>query len=305
MKVFVIGGAGFLGRRVVRAMAARGHEVFSLDIVGGDLFADLGKQVHSQRLDLTRFEDVVAAMATHKPERVVNLSYMRENLPRPAMKLNVLGMDNCFEAARLCDVAHVVYSSSIAVNGSQHPYGPRPVKETDPPSPMKQYAVHKVFNEWQAKEYREKHGMVITGVRAAHVSGTDKLIGSVDHVQCVVMPALGRSVTLDYRDRMRCVIHGDDAGEVFARIALAGKPRHTLYNTGGQTLSLGELADRVRKLLPQADIRFEHQTGGEERSGAYLFDNSRLVEEFGVRYMPYDQRLAQMIDAVRRGSTLG
>jgi nucleoside-diphosphate-sugar epimerase len=248
---------------------------------------------------------VVAAMATHRPQVVVNLSYMRENLPRPALKLNVLGMDNCFEAARLCGVGHVVYSSSIAVNGSQHPYGLRKVTETDPPSPAHQYAVHKVFNEWQAREYREKHGLCITGVRAAHVSGTDKVIGSVDHVRCIVRPALGQAALLDYRDRMRCVIHGDDAAEVFARIALSPRPRHTVYNSGGETLSLGTLADMVRAEIPQADIRFEHETGGEQKSGAYLFDNTRLVDEFGIRFMPYGERLPRMIEAVRRGQAAG
>jgi nucleoside-diphosphate-sugar epimerase len=305
MRVFVLGGAGFIGRRVVRRFAALGHEVFSLDVVVGNFFDDLGAQVRSLRTDLTQFEEVVAAMATHRPERVVNLSYMRENLPRPAMKLNVLGMDNCFEAARLCDVAHVVYSSSIAVNGSQHPYGPRPVKETDPPAPMKQYAVHKVFNEWQAKEYSEKHGMVITGVRAANVAGTDKVIGSVDHVACIVEPARGNALTLDYRDRMRCVIHGDDAAEVFVRIALAPRPRHAIYNSGGEALSLGQLAAMVRRFIPEADIGFEHETGGEAKSSAYLFDTERLVSEFGLRYPPYVERVPRMIDAVRRADAAG
>ena len=155
--------------------------------------------------------------------------------------------------------------------------------------------MHKVFNEWQAKEYREKHGMCITGVRAAHVAGIDKLIGSVDHVQCIVKPALGQKAVFDYRDRMRCLIHADDMAEVFARIALAAKPAHVLYNSGGETLSLGQLADIVRAIIPDADISFERETGGEEKSGAYLFDNQRLVDEFGVRYPPYRQRVAEMI----------
>jgi nucleoside-diphosphate-sugar epimerase len=304
MKIFVFGGAGFIGRRVVRKLAALGHEVASLDIAPAS-FDDLGERVRVLRCDLSQFEDVFAAMAAHKPEVVINLAFMRENLPRPAFKLNVLGMDNCLEAARLMHVRHVVYCSSIAVNGSQAPYGPRPVTEDDPPSPAKQYAVHKVFNEWQAREYREKHGMRITGVRAAHVSGTDKLIGSVDHVQAVVLPALGRRVVLDYRDRMRCIVHGDDIAEVFARIALADAPRHMLYNSGGETMSLGALAQIVRDLIPDADIAFEHETGGEAKSGAYLFDDRRLVDEFGVRYLPYRERVARMVDAARRGDPFG
>ncbi|HSV81025.1 MAG TPA: NAD(P)-dependent oxidoreductase [Ramlibacter sp.] len=303
MLAFVIGGAGFIGRRVVRQLAARGHEVVCLDVVSAD-FEDLGAQVRMARLDLTDFEQVVAAMATHKPEVVVNLSYMRESLPRPAMKLNVLGMDNCFEAARLCDVARVVYSSSIAIHGRQAPYGPRKILETDAPHPLKQYAVHKVFNEWQAREYREKHGMCITGIRAAHVAGADKVIGSVDHVECIVKPALGQPVRFDYRDAMRCVIHADDMAEVFVRVALAPKPEHAIYNSGGQTLSLGELADMVRKFIPDAQISFAHETGGEERSTAYLFDNQRLVQEFGISLPPYEQRVAEMIADIRGDRSL-
>jgi nucleoside-diphosphate-sugar epimerase len=299
MKVFVIGGAGFIGRRVVRSLAQKENEVVCLDIVSGPLFDDLGSQVRVERMDLTQFEDVVASMATHKPDVVINLSYMRENMPRPAMKVNVLGMDNCFEAARLCDVGHVVYSSSIAVNGSQRPYGDNSVLETDPPAPVTQYAVHKVFNEFQAREYREKHGMRITGMRAAHVAGTDKLIGSVDHVQSIVKPALGESARFDFRDRMRCLIHADDMAEVFAALALARQPRHDLYNSGGETLSLGEIAGMVRKYIPDADITFENDTGGKERSGAYLFDNERLMSEFGIRYLPYEKRIEQMIREVR------
>ena len=305
MVVCVIGGAGFLGRRVVRLLAARGHEVVCADIKTGDFFEDLGSQVRVVQADLTQFEDIAATMVTHKPEVVINLSYMLgDYLPRPALKVNILGMDNCFEAARLCGVRHVVYASSIAVNGSQSHYGHRKIKETDPTTAAKQYAVHKVFNEWQAKEYREKHGMCITGVRPGNVAGIDKVLGSVDHVQCIVKPALGQKVSFPYRDRMRCVVYVDDMAEIFTRIALAEKPEHTIYNSGGETLSLGQIADMVRKFIPEADITFESETGGVDVSGGYMFDNERVVKEFDIRFQPYEQRVAEMIEIARRSNTL-
>lgn len=303
MKVCVIGGAGFIGRRVVRLLAAQGYEVVCADINTTPAFDDLGTQVRMARLDVSQFEDVVSVMATHKPQAVINLSYMLGDYkPRPAMKVNILGMDNCFEAARLCDVGHVVFASSIAVNGGQRHYGDKRIEETDPTVAAKQYAVHKVFNEWQAKEYREKHGMCITAVRAGNVSGVDKILGSVDHVRCIVGPALGEKVSFVYRDRMRCVIYADDMADVFARIALKAKPEFPVYNTGGETLSLGEIADMVRKYIPAADISFEKETGGKDEVGAaaYLYNNDRLVKEFGVRYAPIEQRVPQMIELARR-----
>ena len=153
----------------------------------------------------------------------------------------------------------------------------------------------------QAKEYREKHGMCITGVRAAHVAGIDKIIGTVDHVQCIVNPALGKASRLDYRDRMRCVIHTDDMAEVFVQLAIAKKPEHDIYNSGGESLSLGQIAQMVKKFIPEADISFENETGGAALSGGYLYDNDRLVQEFGISYLPYEQRVAQMIERVQRG----
>ena len=198
--------------------------------------------------------------------------------------------------------SHVSLSNQYVTVYRIAPYEKRAVLETDPPTPVTQYAVHKVFNEWQAKEYREKHGMTITGLRAAHIAGTDKLIGSVDHVQCIVQPALGERVVFDYRDRMRCVVHVDDIAEVFVTLALARRPQHAVYNSGGETLSLGDLAGMVREVIPDADISFRNEAGGEESTTAYMFDNRRLAEEFGISYAPYRERVAQMIDAVRASS---
>lgn len=162
-----------------------------------------------------------------------------------------------------------------------------------------QYAVHKMFNEWQAQDYNEKYGMTITGIRPANVTGPDKVRGSVDHVNCITQPARGRPVSFPYKDAMRCPVHVDDIAEVFTRVLLNDKPRHSIYNTGGTAISLGELADIVCTYLPDAKISFEHETGGREQSGNYLIDNSRLVEEFGVQYRPFRQRVLQIINEIR------
>jgi hypothetical protein len=59
------------------------------------------------------------------------------------------------------------------------------------------------------------------------------------------------------------------------------------------------LADIVREFLPNAQITFENETGGRERSGNYLIDNSRVVTEFGMQFRPYRERVLQIINEVR------
>ncbi len=301
MSTVIVGGAGFIGRRLIPLLLARGESVvcFDINVTGASTFGDGVKLV---RGDVTQFDDVMAAVAEAKPERLVNLSYhIGSDLPpHIATKLNVLGMDNCFEAARLCGVKHTMYASSLAVNGQQRHFGERPLTEDDFRHGDYQYAVCKIFNEWQAKDYRDKYGMIITGLRPANVTGPDKLRGSVDHVNCIVQPARGKSVTFPHRDAMRCPIHVEDIAEVFARLIMAEKPKHAIYNSGGHAISLGDLAAMVREFLPDADIRFERDSGGREISGNFLIDNTRLVEEFAVQYAPFRSRVLEIINDIRR-----
>jgi nucleoside-diphosphate-sugar epimerase len=303
MSILVIGGTGFIGRRLIPLLAQRGEEIVCMDINPATAsYDDLGKQVRVVRGDISQFDDVIATMVTAKPERVVNLAYFlgSEYPPRVAFKLNILGMDNCFEAARLCDVKRVAYASSLAVSGEQHFYGDRAVTEDDFRHGHVQYAMHKIFNEWQAQDYREKHGLDITAIRPANVTGNDKIVGSVDHVKCITFPARGQPISFPFRDAMRCPIHVDEVAEIFARVIMEDKPKHWIYNTGGIGISMGEIADMVREYLPDAKISFDKNTGGKEISGNYLIDNTRLVQEFGVQYRPYRERVLQIINEVRR-----
>jgi nucleoside-diphosphate-sugar epimerase len=303
MTTFIAGGTGFIGRRVVPLLAQRGEEIVCMDIAPQTAdFSALGKQVRVVRGDVSQFDDVMARMIEAKPDRVINLAYYigSDLPPRVAFKLNILGMDNCFEAARLAGCNRVVYASSLAVSGEQKHYGERVVNEDDFRHGHVQYAMHKIFNEWQAQDYREKHGMEITTIRPANVTGPDKIFGSVDHVFCITTPARGKPVKFPYRDAMRSPVHVDEIAEIFARVVMKDKPDHAVYNTGGFTISMGEIADIVREFLPDGQITFDKETGGRELSGNFMIDNTRLVSEFGIQYRPYRERVLQIINDIRK-----
>lgn len=304
MTTLVVGATGFIGPRLIRKLVARGETVVGFDLNPGASPYDaqpIGAPV--VRGDVTQFEDVMRTVLDVKPDRLINLAYglgAGEGNPHQVMRLDVLGMDNCFEAARLAGVKRVVYASSIAVSGQQSKFGDRLVTEDDPVYGTSQYAMHKIFNEWQAQDYREKHGMEITAIRPANVTGPDKIVGSVDHVFCITDPARGKPVRFPYKDAMRCPIHVDEVAEIFARVIMTDKPQHWVYNTGGIAISLGEIADIVREFLPDAQISFDKEEGGRAISGNYLIDNTRLVSEFGVQYRPYRERVLQIINDIRR-----
>jgi len=308
MAILVIGGTGFIGPRLMRRLINRGETVACMDLNPGAVspFAAMPKEVTLIRGDVTRFDDVMRTVLQVKPDRLINLAYglgAGEGNPHQVMRLDVLGMDNCFEAAHLGGVKRVVYASSIAVSGQQSHFGDRLATEDDPTHGTSQYAVHKIFNEFQARKYIKNYAMSITGVRPANVTGPDKVRGSTDHVQLMTEAARGKAVHLPHRGRMRLLIHVEDIAEVFARVLLADAPRHALYNSGGIPVSLGELADIVREFLPDAKITFE-EDGGREESGNYLVDNSRLCKEFGIEYPPLATRVLEVLNDVRREEAL-
>ncbi|PYN17950.1 MAG: hypothetical protein DME05_02690 [Candidatus Rokuibacteriota bacterium] len=303
MAVLVIGATGFIGPRLIKRLIDRGESVVGMDLnPGAASFSGVPIGAPVVRGDVTQFEDVMRVVLDVKPDRVINLAYALgagEGNPHQVMRLDILGMDNCFEAARLAGVKRVVYASSIAVSGQQSHFGDRLVNEDDPVHGTSQYAMHKIFNEFQAKKYIKNYGMSIVGVRPANVTGPDKVRGSTDHVQIMTEAARGKAVHLPKKGLMRLLIHVEDMAEVFARVLLAEAPRHSLYNSGGIPVSLGELADAVRGFLPNAQITFANE-GGREESGNYLVDWSRLAKEFGIEYPGLHTWVLQIINDVRR-----
>ena len=308
MSVLVLGATGFIGPRLIRKLVARGESVVGMDLNPHAVPFD-GAPVGCPvvRGDITQFEDVMRLILEVKPERVINLAYglgAGEGNPHQVMRLDILGMDNCFEACRLAGgVKRVVYASSIAVSGQQSNFGERLATEDDPVHGTSQYAMHKIFNEFQAKKYIKNYGMSIVGVRPANVTGPDKVRGSVDHVQIMTEAARGRPVHLPKKGLMRLLVHVEDMAEIFARVLLAEAPRHSLYNSGGIPVSLGELADIVRGFLPEAKITFAEE-GGREDSGNYLVDWSRLAKEFGIEYPGLHTRVLEVINDVRKSEGL-
>src|SRR5436305_15226971 len=104
MSILILGGTGFIGRRLVPLLAKRGEEIVCMDINPQTAnFSDYGKQVRVIRGDVSQFDDVMSAMANAKPSRFLNLAYWLGSDPPPrlALQLHLPGLANCLHAALL------------------------------------------------------------------------------------------------------------------------------------------------------------------------------------------------------------
>lgn len=132
MRVFVAGGSGVLGRRLVPQLVARGHQVTATT-------TDLGKLGLLERLgaegvvmDGLDAAAVGAAVAAARPDAIVNQmtalspAHAGRLNPRraaryfaPTHRLRTEGVDHLLAAARTTGVAHVVSQSAAIFNGAR------------------------------------------------------------------------------------------------------------------------------------------------------------------------------------------
>src|SRR5215475_8008894 len=116
MRVLVTGGAGFIGSHLTDALLARGDEVAVVDDLSSGRVGRLDPHVSLHKLSVTDAPALNATVETIQPELICHLAAQIDvvaSVASPAQdaQVNVVGMVNLLEAARLVD-ARVVFASS-------------------------------------------------------------------------------------------------------------------------------------------------------------------------------------------------
>ena len=149
MKILVTGGAGRLGRSVLAALSAAGHETVSVDRVLAAGFD--GRQVDVDLLDETAVAELVRA---EHPDAIVHLAAIAVPFSAPEgviLNTNTRLAFTVLDAARAAGVPRVLAASSPTVLGYGAPTGWTPdflpLDERHPTRPWNAYAVSKQIVE--------------------------------------------------------------------------------------------------------------------------------------------------------------
>jgi UDP-glucose 4-epimerase len=281
MKVVVIGGAGYLGRPLVRRLRAHA-DVVSVGRRGGDGV--------DERVDLRDGDAVRRLLEREKPEAVVVSAYMLDRAtnedPLRAVETNVLGMTHVFQAAADLALPRVVFASSGAVHGSNQDFD-RAVDEAVPCRPTTLYGQMKVFDEWLAAHYNANFGTEIVSYRISGPYGWgkphDRQGGEMPFDFVVDAARTRERVALPWSASTRFrFIHVDDAAASFVPLVLAPSLRHRVYNSPGFTVAAQELADAARSI---SGLACEFTEPGRPVKFVW-WDATRYEAEFAFRPRP-------------------
>ena len=225
----------------------------------------VSKHVELIRGSVTNLSELVNAISAARADRIFHLAGMlsvpSENNPWQAFDVNAVGTHNVLEAARICGVKQVVFSSSIAVYSEDLPQDA--VTETTCCHPTTIYGVCKVFSELLGGYYARRFGLDFRGVRLPSVVGPFSTVSHMSSYNCwaIEEPLRGRAYLLPVEPETRVpAIYFKDAARVFLLLADAEKSRltRTVYNISGITpaYSAMQLAQAVKREIAEANLSF-------------------------------------------------
>jgi len=229
----------------------------------------------------------LALMQQIRPDVVISLGYvltveLYANVQN-AVHANVLGVNGVFDAAAAVGVPRVVFASSNPVYGAQSDFGDAEITEDSPRHPRVLYALMKQFNEDMATFYNQSSATTIVTVILSSLHGRNK--GGIFNPLDMLVTAAGttRNFTLPWSATHEfSFLHVDEAAQIFVELALAPQLQWTTYNSGGERLTMAELAAVAAPLCGL--------TVGFDEPGRHLAHCSRLNSDRLRSELPISRR---------------
>jgi threonine 3-dehydrogenase len=268
MSVLVTGGTGFIGAQVVRILIEQGEKrvvVFDIN-PSTKLLDDVADRVEVVRGDLGNFSHVLNVVKAFRPKVIYHmggmLSVPSDADPAASFRANAMGTFHVLEAARLLDVAQVLFASTIATYGMdiREPV----VDDYTLQRPQLFYGCTKVFSELLGQFYKRKYGLDFRGVRYPSIVGPGvKTPGIVQYNAWVIEEcAKGKPYIMYVKPETRCpVMYFKDSARAIVMLGEAPVENIKMVNyiIAGPTpaASAQELVDLVRSKVPGARIEFQ------------------------------------------------
>jgi UDP-glucose 4-epimerase len=273
LRVLVTGGAGFIGRWVVRELLARGHEVVAYDNLSSGSPRNIEEFRGNRRfrfmkgdvLDAGRlrtvFRDVDACV-----HLAAQINVQRSiNRPEETFRINVDGTFNVLEECRRRDVKLELVGTCLVYDASDG----RPISEEHPLRPASPYAASKLAGEELALSYHRAYGLPVIVTRPFNTYGPFQRSDSEGGVVGIfIWRKLRGEPLLIYGDgkQTRDLLYVEDCADFIVRGLMSRRAVGEVINAGsGKDVEINRLALMIcgkRGMIrhvphphPQAEIR--------------------------------------------------
>jgi UDP-glucose 4-epimerase len=173
MKIFIVGGAGYIGSHVAREFLDQGHKITVYDNFSSGMRENLFPEEAVIEGDILDYPRLVGAMKGH--DAVIHLAAFKAAgesmiVPEKYSLNNLSGTVNIINAASESGIKRIVFSSSAATYGE-----PRylPIDEKHPTNPENYYGFTKLEIESVLGWYDRLKGIRFAALRYFNAAGYD------------------------------------------------------------------------------------------------------------------------------------
>jgi UDP-glucose 4-epimerase len=263
MKIFVVGGAGYIGSICAEVLLDEGHTVAIFDNLSEGHRAAIDGRAQFIEGDLQDRQSIESALATTRPDAVMHFAasaLVGESMQNPSkyFRNNVAHGLNLLDAMVATGIKRLVFSSTCAIFG---PPERVPIDETLPFRPINPYGESKLAFEKVLRWYDEIHGLKFVSLRYFNAAGASDNFGEDHRTETHLIPnvlkvALGEKPHVeiygtDYDTPdgtcIRDYIHIVDLAR--AHILALDSPKSEFYNLGtGGGSSVREVIEAARTI---------------------------------------------------------
>jgi UDP-glucose 4-epimerase len=313
--ILVVGGAGYIGSHMVKALAGAGYHPVTLDDLSTG-FPDAvkhGQLVVGSMADRVVLEKVFREHVVAAVMHFAAFSQVGESVSDPARyyRNNIAATQVLLDAMIAHDVRHLVFSSTAAIYGNPEYL---PIDEAHPKQPVNPYGRTKLMVEQMLADYDAAYDLRSIALRYFNAAGADpggelgeRHDPETHLIPLVLQTALGKRETItiygtDYNTRdgscIRDYIHIEDlcSAHLAALQALLNGASSSAYNLGnGAGFSVREVIDIAQHVM-QMPISVRY---GERRAGdppVLIADASKAKSE--LSWKPQHTQLYEIIQSV-------
>jgi UDP-glucose 4-epimerase len=204
MKIFVVGGAGYIGSVCSELLLNEGHEVAIFDNLSEGHRSSVDPRADFIQADLADRGQIHTAISKTAPDAVMHFAanaLVGESMHNPSkyFRNNICHGINLLDAMVEAGVRRIVFSSTCAIFG---PPDRVPIDETAVPRPISPYGESKLAFEKILYWYNQIHGVKFVCLRYFNASGASEKLGE-DHrpethlIPTVLQVALGEKPSVE------------------------------------------------------------------------------------------------------------
>lgn len=294
--ILITGGMGFIGLHTARRFLDADEEVvitqFNTRREPDFIKEDLGKRLFIERVDVTSHHDVTEVVRRHKVSGIVHLAVPGLSALSPAedYRVNMMGLINVLEAARVNDVKRVTIASSSTVYGG---LAKGPFREDDLLPVPSSNATETFKKAWEilALHYGSRTGLEAVSARIGGIFGP--LYHTMANVPSRICRAAARGTAVEFTGSRGGLPNADDIGNfcyvkdcALGLFLVQSAPTlpHRIYNiSSGRTETFGHFVAAARKAAPDLQLVLPPGASPRSKPNGYL-DITRASQDVG--YVP-------------------